>query len=73
MKPGRNGQPGYYPGFSTLGQQAHWDEATRKTVLERVSRSRELRFFPVRTVIASTASIVVSAFRPARWVRRPAR
>jgi hypothetical protein len=45
MKTHRDGQPGYYPGFSTLSQQAHWDEATRKTVLERVSRSRELRFF----------------------------
>lgn len=45
MRPNRDGQPGYYPGFSTLGQQANWDEATRKTVLQRVSRSRELRFF----------------------------
>src|SRR5581483_3231802 len=23
-------QPGYYPGYSTLGQQNYWDEATRK-------------------------------------------
>jgi hypothetical protein len=38
-------QPGYYPGFSTLDQQAYWDEATRKTVLERVSRTNELHFF----------------------------
>ena len=37
MKSHRGGQPGYYPGFSTLDQQAQWDEATRKTVLERVS------------------------------------
>ena len=41
----RNGQPGYYPGFSTLAQQSHWDEATRKTVLQRITRSLELHFF----------------------------
>ncbi len=40
-----DGQPGYYPGYHTLSQQAYWDEATRKTVLERVTRSRELHFF----------------------------
>ena len=45
MKRNRDGQPGYYPGFSTLAQQPYWDEATRKTILERVSRSRKLRFF----------------------------
>jgi hypothetical protein len=26
-------QPGYYPGFSTLSQQAFWDEATRNVVM----------------------------------------
>jgi hypothetical protein len=45
MKRHSHVQPGYYPGFSTLDQQANWDEATRKTVLERVSRTRELHFF----------------------------
>ncbi|HEY7974262.1 MAG TPA: hypothetical protein VID72_02870, partial [Ktedonobacterales bacterium] len=29
-------QPGYYPGFSTLGQQRFWDAATRDVVLRRV-------------------------------------
>ena len=48
MKSHRGGQPGYYPGFSTLDQQAQWDEATRKTVLERVSRSQKLRFFTAK-------------------------
>lgn len=38
-------QPGYYPGFSTLSQQSAWDDATRKTVLERMTRSLELHFF----------------------------
>lgn len=40
-------QPGYYPGFDTLGQQAFWDEATRATVLRRVESAKrsELKFF----------------------------
>jgi hypothetical protein len=38
-------QPGYYPGFSTLKQQAFWDEATRKVVLDRVHKVPEMRFF----------------------------
>ena len=38
-------QPGYYPGFSTLGQRAYWDEATREVVLKRVSDVPPIRFF----------------------------
>lgn len=38
-------QPGYYPGFSTLGQQNFWDEATRKVVLTRVHEVPPIRFF----------------------------
>ncbi len=38
-------QPGYYPGFSTLSQQAYWDETTRRVVLERVSSSPPIQFF----------------------------
>jgi hypothetical protein len=38
-------QPGYYPGFETLSQQPYWDEATRKTVQQRVTHSLELHFF----------------------------
>lgn len=38
-------QPGYYPGFSTLAQQAFWDEATRRVVLERVHDPPPIRFF----------------------------
>src|SRR6185437_5104592 len=37
-------QPGYYPGFSTLGQQNFWDEATRKVVLTRVHEVPPIRF-----------------------------
>jgi hypothetical protein len=38
-------QPGYYPGFSTLAQQAFWDEATRRVVLQRVEHQPEIQFF----------------------------
>ncbi|MBV9690138.1 MAG: gluconate 2-dehydrogenase subunit 3 family protein [Ktedonobacteraceae bacterium] len=38
-------QPGYYPGFHTLSQQAFWDEATRKVVLDRVEHVPAIRFF----------------------------
>ncbi|MGN6755463.1 MAG: hypothetical protein ACTHMJ_03640, partial [Thermomicrobiales bacterium] len=38
-------QPGFYPGFQTLSQQAFWDEATRKVVLDRVQNVPPMRFF----------------------------
>jgi hypothetical protein len=38
-------QPGYYPKFSTLAQKKTWDEATRRTVVERVERPPAVRFF----------------------------
>lgn len=38
-------QPGYYPGYSALSQQAFWDEATRRVVLDRVSHTPPIRFF----------------------------
>jgi hypothetical protein len=41
-------QPGYYPGFSTLKQQAFWDEATRTKVLQRVQETPPIRFFNPR-------------------------
>ena len=38
-------QPGYYPGFSTLGQKSFWDDATRHVVLKRVEEPPPIRFF----------------------------
>ena len=38
-------QPGYYPGYSTLGQQMKWDETTRHAVLKRVTAAPALKFF----------------------------
>jgi hypothetical protein len=43
--PQRREQPSYYPGYSTLGQAAFWDAATRKTVFSRVENVPEIRFF----------------------------
>ena len=37
--------PGYYPGFSTLEQQAFWDDTTRRVVLDRVEKVPPIRFF----------------------------
>jgi hypothetical protein len=37
--------PGYYPGFSTLGQKKFWDEATRRKILERVEKIPPIQFF----------------------------
>jgi hypothetical protein len=38
-------QPGYYPGFSTLGQKAYWDATTREVVEKRVNHLPPIRFF----------------------------
>lgn len=38
-------QPGYYQGFQTLSQQAFWDEATRKVVLDRIEQPPPIRYF----------------------------
>lgn len=37
--------PGYYPGFSTLGQKAFWDKTTRTVVVDRLESAPELKFF----------------------------
>lgn len=38
-------QPGYYPGYSVLGQSAFWDEATRRVVMARLENVPPIRFF----------------------------
>jgi hypothetical protein len=37
--------PGYYPGYSTLGQKAFWDKTTRDLITDRVEHPPQLRFF----------------------------
>ena len=44
MNPPR-AQPGYYPGFSTLGQQRFWDDATRAVVIARVEQTPPIEYF----------------------------
>jgi hypothetical protein len=36
---------GRYPGFSTLAQSSHWDQATAGVVLSRIGRPSDIRFF----------------------------
>jgi hypothetical protein len=38
-------QPGYYPGYSTLSQQAFWDKTTRDLVNDRVANVPRIRYF----------------------------
>ena len=54
-QPEKRKQPGYYPGFSTLSQQHSWDEATRRTVLQRMTHTREIRFFTSQEIPIITA------------------
>jgi hypothetical protein len=55
-------QPGYYPGFSTLGQQSFWDEATRRVVLDRMSNIPPVRFFTPEE--QATLSVVLDHIVP---------
>lgn len=55
-------QPGYYPGFHTLSQQAYWDEATRALVLHRVKDVPPIRFFT--SAEARTMEAVVDRIIP---------
>lgn len=38
-------QPGYYPGYSTMGQKKFWDAATRELVEKRMYDVPQIRFF----------------------------
>ena len=48
-------QPGYYPEYDVLRQRAFWDEATRKTVLERIEKIPPVRFFTAEEIPLITA------------------
>jgi hypothetical protein len=43
--------PGYYPGYSILGQKAFWDKTTRDLVVNRVEHPPELKFFTEQEAI----------------------
>ena len=53
-------QPGYYPGFSTLGQKRYWDEATRSTKARVLAR---IGLDPARIVTEEV-------WAPEEWRRR---
>jgi hypothetical protein len=42
---------GRYPDYDLLEQASHWDEATRRVVLDRVERLPPIRFFDEREVV----------------------
>src|SRR3954447_19967052 len=47
-------QPGYYPGYKTLGQKKFWDATTRRVVEDRVGNVPPIQFFsPEETPIIS--------------------
>lgn len=48
-------QPGYYPGYSTLGQRNFWDAATREEVEKRVYQVPPIRFFTAHELPLITA------------------
>jgi hypothetical protein len=51
---------GRYPDYDVLEQQSHWDEVTRKVVLERVHEVPAIRFFEPREV--ETLSVFADLF-----------
>lgn len=51
----RDDVPERFPGFHVLDQAKHWDDATRATVLERVGRPPDIRFFDAAEEAAATA------------------
>ena len=55
-------QPGYYPGFSTVGQNKYWDATTRRVILERMTKQTEIRFFSPEE--ARTLSAVLDRILP---------
>ena len=54
--------PGYYPGFSTLAQEPHWDEATRRKIQERMKPPEPSKF--LTAVEARTLQAVLDCVMP---------
>lgn len=48
-------QPGYYPGYSTLGQKKFWDATTRAVIEQRVAHMPPIRFFTPEELAIVTA------------------
>ncbi len=57
-----------YPGFSTLQQRGHWDQATRRVILDRVHNVPEFKHFNTHqqaTLEALCNRVLPQGFRPA--------
>jgi Gluconate 2-dehydrogenase subunit 3 len=57
-----------YPGADSLAQRGHWDDATRRVVMDRVHNVPEFRFFDAgqrRTLEALCARVIPQMHRPA--------
>lgn len=46
---------GRYPGFDVMGEQSHWDDATRDVVAGRLGDVPDIRFFTPDEVVTATA------------------
>jgi hypothetical protein len=59
---------GRYPDFNVLSQVDHWDEATRKLVMQRVDEVPEIRFFtaPEAATLGAFCDIVLAQDREPR-------
>lgn len=55
-------QPGYYAGYSTVGQKKSWDRTTRRLISERVEMALPIRFFTSQQ--AALLSAVVDRLMP---------
>ena len=56
-----------YPGADILAQRGHWDDATRRVVLDRVHNTPEFRYFDAHqraTLEALCARLIPQAHRP---------
>ncbi len=57
-----------YPGYATLKQRGHWDDATRRVVLDRVYNVPEFKHFNThqqKTLEALCDRVLPQSFRPA--------
>lgn len=50
-------QPGYFAGYSTLGQKKFWDAATRTVISERIEKDLPIGFFSEHEVVLLSAVI----------------
>ena len=51
---------GRYPDFNVLDEVGHWDEATRKVVLDRIEHVPTIRFFTTDEVATLGPSSICS-------------